>query len=59
LAEAPGSGFGSKVSVGSGNDPNVDFARDVLADPLELAILKDSQKFGLVRDWNIADLIKK
>ena len=59
LAEPARADRFGQVLVRGGNDPNVDLARDVLADTLVLPLLQHPQEFGLQFEGKIADLVEK
>src|SRR5262245_60792945 len=50
---------GTKISIGRGNDSDVDAARQLLANALELNFLKDAQELRLEIGWNFTDLVEK
>src|SRR5262245_16461044 len=50
---------GTKISIGRGNYPDVDAARQLLANALELPFLKDAQELRLEIGWNVTDLVEK
>src|SRR5262245_40681602 len=55
----PGIYVGTKISIGRGNYPDVDAARQLLANALELPFLKDAQELCLEIGWNVSDLVEK
>src|SRR5262245_57679700 len=50
---------GTKISIGRGNYSDVDAARSLLANALELTFLKDAQELRLEIGWNVTDLVEK
>ena len=48
-----------EAAVGRGDDPRVDAARQVLADPPDLAVLEHAQQLGLGARRQLADLVEE
>jgi hypothetical protein len=59
LAEPARANLFGQILIGGGKDPNVDLARDVVADTLVLALLQHPQELGLQFKGKVANLIEK
>src|ERR1700704_7181724 len=59
LAELPARHGVGEVPVGGDDEAKVGLERHGAADPLELALLEDTEKFGLDGRRELADLVEK
>ena len=58
LTEGTGIDFGSQITIGRGDHPNIDSQGLRAPQPLELTIREDAKKFGLVFERQLAELIE-
>src|SRR5512133_91478 len=58
-AEAPASHFLGEITIGGGEDTNIDAVYGIAAHSLNLALLDRSQQFWLHRERELADFVQK